>query len=83
MTVNQPDPLIVSYSVTTPFDCNTGTTVINISATGGTHGYDGTGTRTQSLGTIVYNVSDANNCSASISVTVSPDGSWFGGLVVP
>jgi len=78
VTVNQPDPLIVSYSVTTPFDCNTGTTVINISATGGTPGYDGTGTRTQSLGTIVYYVSDANNCSASISVTVSPDGSWFG-----
>lgn len=74
--INQPDPLLLSYVITTPPTCTTPATV-QINATGGTLPYTGTGSFSQSIGITEYNVTDANGCPASISVTMSRSVAWF------
>ena len=54
--------------------CNGGTTTVNVTATGGTAPYTGTGNYTVSAGNYSYTVTDANGCSsasATTSITVS------------
>ncbi len=51
--------------------CNGGTSTVTISATGGTPGYTGTGSFTQSAGTTIYTVTDANSCTGTASVVVT------------
>ena len=74
--IHEPDPLLLSYSITTPPTCTTPATV-QIFATGGSLPYEGTGSYSQSIGTTQYTVTDANDCSASISVTIARSVAWF------
>lgn len=66
------EPAVVApSSSTTAILCNGGTSTVTISATGGTGAYTGTGTFTQSAGTTVYTVTDANGCTGTTSVTIT------------
>ncbi len=63
----------ISVSATTTnvacFGGNNGT--VNVTATGGTPPYVGTGTYNVGAGTYTYNVTDANGCSGSVTVTIT------------
>ena len=48
-----------------------GSTTVNVSASGGTPPYNGTGSFTQSAGIVSYTVTDANNCNAQIAVALT------------
>ena len=69
-TITQPTLLVASASVGTIL-CNGGTTTVNVSATGGTAPYTGTGSFTVGAGSYTYTVTDANNCSKQVNVVVS------------
>jgi hypothetical protein len=47
-----------------------GSANILISGSGGTEPYDGIGTVTRPVGLYVFNITDANNCPAAVSVQV-------------
>ena len=51
--------------------CSSDLTTVNISAIGGTAPYAGTGSFNQSAGVVNYTVTDANNCSAQITVALT------------
>ncbi|MCX6257829.1 MAG: T9SS type A sorting domain-containing protein [Bacteroidia bacterium] len=51
--------------------CQGGSTNVVITATGGTVPYSGTGTFTQSVGSHTYTVTDINQCTANILVTLT------------
>ncbi|MCZ7555975.1 MAG: hypothetical protein M5R41_06185 [Bacteroidia bacterium] len=70
VTVTQPPTLTVS-AIATPITCNGGTSTVTVTATGGTQPYTGTGAFIRAAGTYTFTVSDANNCSASVSVTIT------------
>jgi len=68
------NPLPVPSASSTPILCNAGTSTVTVTATGGTPGYVGTGTFTQSAGTVIYTVTDTNSCSNTVSVAITePD----------
>ena len=69
VVVGQPTLVIASGSFS-PI-CFGGTSVVTISATGGTAPYTGTGTFSQVAGTQSYTVTDANGCAKIVSVTVT------------
>ena len=69
-TITQPTLLVASASTGTIL-CNGGTTTVDVSATGGTAPYTGTGSFTVGAGSYTYTVTDANNCSKQVSVEVS------------
>ncbi|NBV68260.1 MAG: hypothetical protein EBR74_06955, partial [Flavobacteriia bacterium] len=71
ITIAQPNPLQAVAAVTSPIVCNAGTGVINISGTGGTAPYTGTGNFTVSAGTYTYPITDANGCASSVTITIS------------
>ena len=50
---------------------NGGTTTVTVSATGGVAPYSGTGTFTVSAGTYTYTVTDANNCTATKTISIT------------
>ena len=77
ITITQPDALSLTYGISEPYSCVTGTATVVITATGGTPPYSGTGTFTQGDGTTEYPVTDANSCPASIGVTVEPPSPWL------
>ncbi|WP_317898956.1 T9SS type A sorting domain-containing protein [Aurantibacillus circumpalustris] len=68
--ISQPSQVVASLSNGSIL-CNGGTTTVNISATGGTSPYTGTGVFTVSAGTHTYLITDANGCSATTSVTIT------------
>lgn len=47
------------------------TTVVSVTASGGTAPYKGTGSYTVTAGTYTYTVTDANGCSTSSSITIT------------
>ena len=55
----------------TPILCHGGTSTVTIIAVGGTPPYSGTGTFTQSAGTVVYTVTDVFSATDNISVTLT------------
>jgi hypothetical protein len=63
--------LLNAVATTAGILCAGETANVIVTATGGTGPYSNTGSFTQSTGTTVYNISDANGCMASTSVTVS------------
>ena len=73
VTITQPDPLIASCSVISNVSVNGGNDgSASVSASGGTAPYTGTGTFTGlTAGSYTYNVSDANGCTSSCSVTIT------------
>ncbi|MFM9008399.1 MAG: BspA family leucine-rich repeat surface protein, partial [Bacteroidota bacterium] len=68
-TVSQPGILSATATAGT-INCNSSTTDVTVSATGGTAPYTGTGVFTVSEGTYSYTVTDANGCTASASISV-------------
>jgi len=70
ITVTQPTTLAASASYA-PIACFGGSTSVNITATGGTSPYTGTGTFTASAGNYSYTVTDANGCSTLVSGTIT------------
>ena len=71
VTVNEPSPFTANAAATS-INCNSGTAIVSVNAAGGTAPYSGTGDFSVGTGTYSYIVTDANGCSASTSVTVSP-----------
>ena len=68
--MTQPTLLTASIS-STPILCNGGTSVITVSAAGGTGPYTGTGNYTVTAGSHSYTVTDANGCTTSTSTTIT------------
>ncbi len=66
--IPQPSPLVVTASAT-PIFCNSNSSIVTVSATGGTAPYIGTGVFNATAGTFTYTVTDANGCTASATVT--------------
>ena len=60
----QPSAVTASSSYE-PIQCNGGSTIVTVSASGGTPGYTGTGTFSRFAGTYSYTVTDANGCMAT------------------
>ena len=67
VTITQPSPLAVNETHTT-IPCFGGASSVTITATGGTAPYTGTGTFAQAASSQSYTVTDANGCSASLTV---------------
>ena len=73
ITIAQPDTLIAS-SVSTNILCYGDTSLVTITAIGGTGNYTGTGIFPEIAGTYTYYVSDDNGCIDSSTITISqPD----------
>lgn len=70
VVVTEPTPVVATNSSTSIL-CNGGTATVTVVATGGTPSYTGTGAFTQSSGTVVYTVMDANGCSTTTSATLT------------
>ena len=62
--------MVVSATCPAGILCNGGSTDVIVTATGGTAPYTGTGTFSQSAGTVTYTVTDANGCTSSTTVTL-------------
>jgi len=75
--ITQPGAISLGYSIITPFDCTAGFAAVQITASGGTEPYSGTGNFQQLAGTTVYEVTDANGCTANLPVTVGPGPAWY------
>jgi hypothetical protein len=69
-TITQPTQLIVSETHTS-IACFGGNSTVTINATGGTPSYTGTGTFIRPAGTHNFTVTDANGCTATISVIIT------------
>ena len=70
VTVTQPSALAATITGST-IACYGGTTTLNVAATGGTAPYTGIGTFTALAGTYTYTVKDANNVTASNTITIT------------
>ncbi|NDB35141.1 MAG: hypothetical protein EB023_07295, partial [Flavobacteriia bacterium] len=71
VTITQPTVLQVASSISTPVFCFGGNATVNVSASGGTAPYSGTGAFQQAAGTTTYYVTDANGCLDSTTITVT------------
>ena len=71
VTVTEPPALVSSATLTTPVDCNGGMATVNISASGGTMPYTGTGPTVRPAGTHSFLVTDANGCQHTSMLTIS------------
>ena len=69
-TITEPTVLVASSSAPAII-CNGGTTIVNVSATGGVTAYSGDGNYTVGEGSYNYTVTDANGCSASTSIVLT------------
>jgi hypothetical protein len=66
------EPSVLSATaIATAISCYGGTSIITVSATGGTMPYSATGTYTVSSGSHSYTVTDANGCVSNTSVNVT------------
>jgi hypothetical protein len=72
VSIAQPVPVcnLTATAISGNIMCNGGTTTIMVSATGGTPPYIGTGNFNVYAGTYTYNVTDANNCQTTVTITV-------------
>ena len=73
VTITEPASLVATCSVVSNVTCNGGSDgAADVTASGGTAPYSGTGSFTGlAAGSYTYNVSDANGCTASCSVTIT------------
>ena len=71
ITVTQPNPLQAVATISSPIICNGGTGVITVTGTGGTAPYVGTGSFTVAAGTYTYTITDANNCSSTVTIVIN------------
>ena len=71
LTITQPSALLAATATATAISCNGGSSVVTVSATGGTAPYTGTGTFTVVAGTYSYSVTDSNGVVVSTSVSIT------------
>ncbi len=72
IVITQPlSALTANISTPTNTICNGSTAVVNVTATGGTPPYTGTGSFTVSAGTYTYSVTDSNGVRSSSSITIN------------
>lgn len=71
VNISQPTALQVSTNSSLAASCFGGSVNIVVNASGGTPPYSGTGTFSATAGAHTYTVTDANNCSKQLSVTVT------------
>lgn len=71
ITIGQPAALSATATVTTPIACHAGLATLNVSGSGGTEPYSGTGTALRTAGTHTFNITDANDCMASTQLTIA------------
>ncbi len=69
-TIAQPAPIVVSATFA-PITVFGGTTTVNVSATGGTAPYTGTGAFVRADGAFSFTVTDANGCTGNTSITIA------------
>ena len=77
ITISQPSAILPDYSIINPPACMGADATVEVTATGGTPPYSGTGVFPQPIGTTEYTITDANGCQAVIQVTVSLAESWY------
>lgn len=70
LTIDQPDELIVGTNATDIL-CFGETSTVEVVATGGTMPYSGTGTFTELSGSHTYLVTDANGCTANMTIVIT------------
>ncbi len=70
VTITQPTQLLANATAGN-IACYGGTTMVNVSANGGTPPYTGTGTFTIGAGYYNYTITDANSCNTTTSVMVN------------
>jgi hypothetical protein len=70
-TVTEPDADLIASSQAGTILCWGGTTTVEVSATGGTTPFSGTGTFTVYAGQYSYTVTDANGCTSTTSGTIT------------
>ncbi len=71
MTITQPAALSATATVTTPIACHGGLATLNVTGSGGTIPYSGTGTTLRTAGTHTFSITDANGCPASTQLTLT------------
>jgi hypothetical protein len=71
ISLSQPDELLATAEVSELINCNGETGVINVSATGGTPDYLGTGDNIVTAGTYSFTVTDQNGCTAETTATIT------------
>ncbi|MEI8052900.1 MAG: T9SS type A sorting domain-containing protein [Bacteroidota bacterium] len=72
ITINQPLAVILNANATfTAITCNGGSSIVTVSATGGTSPYTGTGNFTASAGLHSYIVSDATGAKDTVTMTIN------------
>ncbi|MES2567060.1 MAG: gliding motility-associated C-terminal domain-containing protein [Bacteroidota bacterium] len=71
VTITQPSLLIATSALTTSINCNGGSGVVSVSASGGVPAYSGTGSFTVTAGTYTYNVTDASGCLSVTAINVT------------
>ena len=69
VTITQPTPVVVSASSGSIL-CNSGTSNVTVTASGGTLPYNGVGVFNRSAGTHSFLITDTNGCSAVATVTL-------------
>jgi hypothetical protein len=70
-TIAQPAAIVVSATFA-PITVFGGTTTVNVTATGGTAPYTGTGSFVRPDGTFTFNITDANGCTGATTITIAP-----------
>ena len=68
-TITEPSVLSAT-SMKGAINCFGGTTIVSITANGGTAPYTGTGNFTKPAGVYAFTITDANGCTATTSVTI-------------
>ncbi|MDG1333568.1 MAG: T9SS type A sorting domain-containing protein, partial [Crocinitomicaceae bacterium] len=72
VTITVTEPTVLTASATaTQILCNGETTDITVVGSGGTAPYTGDGVYTELAGTYTYTVTDANGCTADVTITVT------------
>jgi len=70
-SVVEPSSLIANAVLSSSINCNGGSGIVTINASGGTPTYSGTGTFTVVAGTYTYAVTDANGCVKTTTINVT------------
>jgi hypothetical protein len=79
-TITEPDAVEASSS-NTAILCNGGSSIVTVSASGGTEPYSGTGTFSRPAGTYSFTVTDANSCTATTTGSIRQPTALTLGLV--
>ncbi|MDX9758871.1 MAG: FlgD immunoglobulin-like domain containing protein, partial [Bacteroidota bacterium] len=69
VTVDEP-PLLTADAGATQILCHGGTSTVSVTASGGTPPYSGTGIYYRTAGTYTFSVTDANGCTANVSLVI-------------